>query len=92
MSDLPERIRQSAAAYAACVAGAISEDDYVGGLRAAGLADAHVTERLFYDEVQIREMVASDLENFGIDPATFDAEIRGAAGKVASVKFEGTKG
>jgi SAM-dependent methyltransferase len=46
---LPEWIRQSAAAWSACVAGAISEEGYVRGLCAAGLEDVEVVDRLVYD-------------------------------------------
>ncbi|MBZ0270761.1 arsenite methyltransferase [bacterium] len=90
--DLPEAIREHAAAYSACVAGAISEGDYAKGLRDAGLADVEITERHVYDESQLRALVASDLENFGIDAATFDTALGLVAGKVASVKVIGRKG
>ena len=42
-----------AGAYSSCISGAISEDDYLAGLRAAGLADVEVRERLVYDAAQI---------------------------------------
>ena len=37
------------AAYSSCVAGAISEEEYLAGLRAAGLVDVEVRDRLVYD-------------------------------------------
>ena len=50
---LPNWVRESDAFYSACVAGALSEHEYVGGLRAAGLEDVEVLERLVYDESQL---------------------------------------
>ncbi|MCX5732971.1 MAG: arsenite methyltransferase [candidate division NC10 bacterium] len=44
--DLPEAIRQSRDAWTGCLAGAISEADYVKGLKEAGLRDLRVTSRI----------------------------------------------
>jgi arsenite methyltransferase len=49
----------------ACIAGAISEDDYVAGLAAAGLTDVQVSERLVYDRSQIAGFV--DLEDLPVN-------------------------
>ena len=57
VEELPEALRSHAAAYAACVAGAIPEAQYVAGLRAAGLLDVEVSERLVYSAVEIRGIV-----------------------------------
>ena len=61
VESLPEWIRTNAAAYAACVAGAIPEREYVAGLEAAGLVDVKVESRLVYDAAQIRSLVDHDL-------------------------------
>ena len=50
---LPDWVRESEAFYSACVAGAVSEQEYVEGLRSAGLEDVAVRERLVYDESQL---------------------------------------
>lgn len=89
--DLPAWVIENAAAYAACVAGAISEEEYVAGLRAAGLEDIRITERLVYDVDQVRAMVGSDLENLAVDPHLLDASLAGVQGKVASIKVTGRK-
>ena len=89
--DLPEWIRQSAVMYGSCVAGAISEDEYLAGLRAAGLVDVKVHERLTYDTSQIKSIIASELPKMSccseaIDDKTI-AEIAGSLGaKVWSAK------
>ena len=61
VQDLPAWVRKSAALYSACVAGAVSEAEYLAGLRAAGLIDVEVRERLVYDAAQIGAMVATEL-------------------------------
>ncbi|MCP3963307.1 MAG: arsenite methyltransferase [bacterium] len=91
VEELPAEIRQHAAAYAACVAGAIREEEYVAGLRAAGLEDVEVSERQVYNAEQIRGIVASDLESFGIDPDTLEGYLGALEGKVWSARFEGRR-
>ncbi|MCZ6596827.1 MAG: methyltransferase type 11, partial [Planctomycetota bacterium] len=88
---LPQPIREHAAAYAACVAGAVSEDEYLGGLRTAGLEDVRITERQVYAVDQIRGIVAGDLDWAGLDPATLDSELDALEGKVASVRVTGRR-
>jgi len=43
--DLPSFLREDPELYTGCVAGAVSEEDYVGGLRSAGLVDVEVRTR-----------------------------------------------
>jgi SAM-dependent methyltransferase len=52
-TDLPAELRADPALYTSCVAGAISEEEYLAGLRAAGLVDAAVRDRLVYDADQL---------------------------------------
>lgn len=91
VDELPDWIRAHEAAYAACIAGAIPEGDYVGGLREAGLVDVEVADRLYYDESQIRAMIANDLEAFGLDDDLVKQGLASVAGKVASVKVVGRR-
>jgi arsenite methyltransferase len=60
--DLPAAIRQNAALYSSCIAGAISEAEYLGGLQSAGLADAEVLERQVYGAEQLTGLVDSELQ------------------------------
>jgi arsenite methyltransferase len=91
VEDLPPAIRDHAAAYAACVAGAISEEEYVAGLRAAGFDEIEVTERIVYTTQQIRDIVGSDLESFGIDPQLAGIDLGQLEGKVWSAKVRGRR-
>jgi len=58
--DLPDWVRQSTQAYSACIAGAISEEEYLDGLRRAGLVDVEVRERFVYDAAQLDALVESE--------------------------------
>jgi arsenite methyltransferase len=60
--DLPEEIRQMASLYSSCVSGAISEEEYLAGLREVGLVDVEVRDRLVYDAGQLESLAASDVE------------------------------
>ena len=61
VEELPTRLRKSEALYGSCIVGAISEGEYLAGLRDAGLADVEVRERLVYDFAQLKALVSSEL-------------------------------
>ena len=54
---LPWVLRKSANLYTSCVAGAISEKQYLQGLQDAGFSDVKVTERIVYDRGQILALI-----------------------------------
>lgn len=91
VGDLPEFIRESAAAWSACVAGAISETEYVGGLRRAGLNDVEVSGRLVYDATQLRAILSDDIPDFDLDCDQVEGLLRQYAGSVWSARFTGRK-
>jgi SAM-dependent methyltransferase len=76
--DIPAWMRDNAAAYSACIGGAISEEEYCAGLMDAGLVDVQVTERIVYDAEQIYGMVGTDVEAMGMsaEEAKFTARKR----------------
>jgi len=92
-NDLPEWALQHAALYSACISGAVSEDDYLQGLRDAGLTDIEVTDRLVYDADQMRALADSgELPLPDCLPEGFLESALGAlAGKVQSIKVTGRK-
>jgi SAM-dependent methyltransferase len=45
--ELPEAVRGGVMAWAGCVAGALDEEDYLDKMRAAGLTDVAVTQRVY---------------------------------------------
>ena len=77
VEDLPDWVRADKALYSACVAGAISEAAYVGGLQDAGLDDVEVRDRLVYDACQLEALYVDEL------PDTAPSEGRGSAGQAA---------
>jgi arsenite methyltransferase len=91
VEDLPQWIRESAAAWSACVAGAISEQAYLEGLRGAGLEEVKVTERMVYDASQLRAILCEDIPGLDLDAAQIDGLLEEYAGTVWSAKFSGRK-
>ena len=91
VESLPDWIRTNAAAYAACVAGAIPEREYVAGLEQAGLVDIEVESRLVYPAAQIRSLVDHDLASYGLAPEAIEGAFEEVAGKVWSAYFSGRK-
>jgi ubiquinone/menaquinone biosynthesis C-methylase UbiE len=98
--QLPDEIRNNNGLYNSCVAGAISEEDYLAGLAEAGLYDIQVQERLFFEAAQIK--AAFDDKETGLaqffhelsEPErqeAIDRLISQAAGKVWSAKFTAQK-
>ena len=91
VEDLPAWIRDNVAAYAACVAGAIPEREYLAGLVGAGLVDVRAAERLTYDREQLVGLLDEDLKHMGIDPELVQQGLDLVVGKVSSVKFVGRR-
>ncbi|MEE8106064.1 MAG: arsenite methyltransferase [Planctomycetota bacterium] len=82
VQDLPDWAREMAAAYAACIGGAISEAEYVAGLEAAGLREVEVKDRLVYTEEQLASFGETDTDK---------AKLAELAGQVQSLRFVGRK-
>jgi SAM-dependent methyltransferase len=97
VEDLPPWVREDQALYNSCVAGAISEREYVAGLRDAGLVEVEVTERLVYAADQLQGIIESDVREGCCGEsgsgATDDAAHLGQtlAGKIWSAYFKATK-
>ncbi|MBU1568382.1 MAG: arsenite methyltransferase [Proteobacteria bacterium] len=54
VKNLPDWLRQNNQLYAACVGGAISEEEYLAGLSHVGLTDVNVRNRFVYEASQIK--------------------------------------
>lgn len=90
--DLPAAIRGSRDAWTGCLAGAISEEDYVRGLEAAGLRGVRASSRLVYDASQLQGLFGDSA--CGLTPGTcgdVGGLAQAAAGKIWSAKFHGVK-
>ncbi len=100
VENLPGWVRENKALYTSCVAGAISEKEYLDGLQAAGLENAEVRERLVYDSPQLEGLIQSDLADASEEVRNWaatsgeEAMTRAAqsvAGKVWSAMFYARK-
>jgi len=91
VGELPDFIRESAAAWSACVAGAISEEAYIEGLRNAGLVEVEVTERLVYDAAQLGAILSEDIPGLDLGCDQIESLLQEYAGSVWSAKFTGCK-
>lgn len=91
VQDLPEYLRENATLYSACVAGAISEVEYLDGLQAAGLTQTEVTERLVYEECQLVSLISSEIPGLELTPELISEIAPQVAGKVWSAKFVGRR-
>lgn len=90
--DLPSEVRELPAVRDACVAGALSEAEYLAGLEAVGLIDVAVVGRLHFDLAQLTAF-AESLELMDA-PESRDTLRRFAAdleGKVWSAKIHARK-
>ena len=88
VDGLPASIRESEVAYASCVSGAVTEEEYLSGLRAAGL-EVEIADRMVYEPQQIVEMVAGDFTAAGLDLEALQAASTEV--KVQSLRFVGRK-
>ena len=89
LKELPEVIRESAAAYVSCVAGALLKDDYIAAIKEADFGDVKILGEDVYP-----------LESFTADPTARDViqkcglsrdGLADAANSVVSLKVTATK-
>jgi SAM-dependent methyltransferase len=90
--ELPPEIRKSSWLYNSCIAGAISEGEYIEGLKAAGLVDIEVRERLVYDQPMLSVFVNSELGCCGQEAPNEPQDkilklLESIVGKIWSAKF-----
>lgn len=91
LDTLPDALRKSAAAWSACIAGAITEQEYIQGLRDAGLVDVAVTERLVYDAGQLRAILAEEIPGLDLKGIDITGLLEKHPGVAWSAKFTGRK-
>jgi SAM-dependent methyltransferase len=89
VEDLPEDLRKMQSLYDSCIAGSIDESSYLAGLRAAGLTDVEVTDRMVYERDQIAHLLGTELPEpmRGLADSIADR----VAGKVWSARVKAVK-
>lgn len=88
--DLPEPLRADLTAWSGCLAGAMSEADYVAGLEAAGFVDVRVVSRLPYEAGQIAALAGAPEAACGCGGGHW-VGAADLAGKVWSASFAARK-
>lgn len=92
--ELPEEILNDRSLYSACVAGAIREDQYIAGLKSAGLTDVNVRGRFVFDKAQIRSALKVATDELRLDSKWTDRSeelAKAVEGKVWSAKVYARK-
>jgi len=101
VSDLPDALRDDPVVYNSCIAGAISEEEYLAGLEAAGLGDLDVNKRFAFttqllESADVQAILgAAGSECCASTPAAEGPDLQQLAeeldGKVQSLNFAGRK-
>jgi arsenite methyltransferase len=65
VEGVPDWVRQDRSLYNSCVAGAVSEREYLDGVTRAGLVDAEIRARVVYDAGNLEAFVDSEREETG---------------------------
>lgn len=100
VEDLPDWVRENEILYSSCVAGAISEAEYIEGLRQAGLVDIEVRDRLVYDSSALKGLIQNELADAdtsiadlmqSIGPEKAATLLQQVEGKIASINIYGRK-
>jgi SAM-dependent methyltransferase len=97
--EIPADMADNRHLYSSCLAGAISEQAYMTGLREMGLVDIEVVDRLVYDTSQLEMFIGSELKDESsscrgagdVDAALARRWAEQLVGKVASVKVRARK-
>jgi arsenite methyltransferase len=92
VQDLPDWAVKNQSLYSGCIAGAISEDEYLAGLRKAGLEKVGVKDRLVYDAAQLKAFLQLEVTGPALsDPCScsgfLTGELLGRAGELLAGKI-----
>ncbi len=94
---MPEWIKAEGLLYSACISGAIPEPEYLDGLRAAGLVDIAIRDRLTYDAANLAGLLDS-VDGGGcccgstpMPKDELERVCQALAGKVTSIRVVGRK-
>lgn len=89
--SLPPEVLNSPVLHSSCVAGAISEKDYIAGLKEAGLIGVEILGRLVYDRHQLEGFIGSELADLKrAELGCCGGGIGGDVAKKLAEKLEGT--
>lgn len=87
--DLPEAIREDISAWASCVAGAVTERQYLGMIRDAGFEEVEIVDRLDYVKPsERRPYQLASIRVKAIKPETMNKENRKMKGPLSALDRE----
>ncbi len=89
MSELPDSIKKSVAAYIGCVAGAAKKDDYLKNIKAAGFKEVTIVdETSFPSDFAVKDPTIEALVNdLGVSPA----DLKKLGSSIKSIKVQAVK-
>jgi SAM-dependent methyltransferase len=89
LQELPDFIKESIDAYAACISGALLKVEYIASIKNAGFKDVAIIEETSFpvDLTNIDPIIASIQKNFEVTPD----KIKEVASSVVSIKVSGKK-
>jgi len=90
-NEVPQALLAEAAAYASCVAGALSEELFIAGLRTAGLTEVTVRDRIVYSNAQIKAALDEALSGRSQISSRVEEYVPLLSGKVWSAQFYARK-
>jgi len=86
LKDIPENIRSDLGSWSVCVSGAVSEQEYIGGIKKAGFEKIKVEERVVYTHEQLADYLKdTDSEKYS-KVAGVDLSRLIASYKISAVK------
>ncbi|MFB0517287.1 MAG: arsenite methyltransferase [Candidatus Neomarinimicrobiota bacterium] len=96
VSELPENLRENPYVYNSCLGGAISEQEYLDGLKAAGFTEVDVAKRVEFTSATINSLIDDALsKTCCLEPISERVDLeqltRQIAGRVQSLNFVGLK-
>jgi hypothetical protein len=89
MSELPDSIKKSVAAYISCVAGASMKDEYLDNIKAAGFKEVTIVdETSFPSDYAVTDPTVQSLVNdLGVSPA----DLKKLGSSIKSIKVHAVK-
>jgi arsenite methyltransferase len=89
LKELPDAVKKSADAYAACISGALLKEQYLGAIAAAGFGEVQVVGEIAFPEEFLAgdPLIQSLTESLKLDKKS----VRDMADSVVSVKVSATK-
>ncbi len=89
LSELPDAVKKSADAYAACISGALLKEQYLGAIAAAGFGDIQVVGEIAFPQEFLAgdPLIQSLTESLKLD----EASVRSLASSVVSAKISAAK-